>query len=378
MASTTAWFRSLVSMLRHTSTEAAPDQNSAKRISLLAVIATILAATCAHQSVAEERVVVVTTGGAYEKALREAWYDPFTKKTGITVVAVAATGAETRTQAKAMVETGNVSWDIYFEGEIQAASPDHSQITEDLAPFCRKFAGQKDLPANACTSAGMLVAYGVTLMAYNTATLGGHAPKSWADMWNIEGFPGGRSFPSFNDPWRVLAAALLADGVPRDKLFPLDVDRAFKKLDQIRPAVTLWWQTGDQSTQGFRNKDYSIGEIWLTRAKSLKSEGVPIAWSYDGAFLVGDRASLIKGAPDHDNALKLLDFYLSSPEVQAKLCESMTCTPPSRDAIAKMSPEAQQTMPGSAEVMRQLIVPDAAWINANQAGLVARWNSWIQ
>ena len=41
--------------------------------------------------------------------------------------------------------------------------------------------------------------------------------------------------------------ALLADGVAPSKLFPLDLDRAFHKLDQIKPNVAVWWKTGDQS-----------------------------------------------------------------------------------------------------------------------------------
>lgn len=31
--------------------------------------------------------------------------------------------------------------------------------------------------------------------------------------------------------------ALLADGVPAGKLYPLDIDRAFKKRETIRPNI---------------------------------------------------------------------------------------------------------------------------------------------
>ena len=117
-------------------------------------------------------------------------------------------------------------------------------------------------------------------------------------MWDLDKFPGGRAFPNFDDPWRVLAAALLADGVSKEDLFPLDLDRAFRKLDTVRDDVTLWWKTGDQSVQGFRNGEYDLGQIWLTRAKAMKNEGLQIGWSYKASFLVGDRIALIKGAPN--------------------------------------------------------------------------------
>ncbi|EJZ20269.1 Transporter, partial [Rhizobium sp. Pop5] len=58
----------------------------------------------------EEQVVIATTGGAYDAALRKFWFEPFTEATGIKVVSVAATNAEMRAKASAMVKTGNVTW----------------------------------------------------------------------------------------------------------------------------------------------------------------------------------------------------------------------------------------------------------------------------
>ncbi|ACP22509.1 Transporter (plasmid) [Sinorhizobium fredii NGR234] len=327
---------------------------------------------------AAEQVIIASTGGAYDRALKEAWFDPFTKASGIEVVTVVATNAEMRAKAAAMVKAGNVSWDLYLDGEIQAASKAHRDVTDDLTEFCRQFADRKDLSANACASGGALLQSTATLLAYRTGNPGEPVPETWADMWDTKKFQGERAFPNFDDPWRVMAAALLADGVSRDQLFPLDIDRALAKLDQIRPAVALWWKTGDQSMQGFRNGEYSLGQIWLTRAKAMQNEGLPIAWSYKASFLVGDRIALLKGAPHRDNALKLIAFWLNSPAAQAKACEVLSCTPPSRDAIALMSDEARQTMPQGDDVRNYVIVPDAAWINANAAMMLQRWNEWFR
>jgi mannopine transport system substrate-binding protein len=325
-----------------------------------------------------EQVIIASTGGAYDKALREAWFDPFTKATGIEVVTVAATNAEMRAKAAAMVKTGNVNWDLYLDGEIQAASKAHREVTEDLTEFCRQFADREDLSAHACSAGGALLQSTATLLAYRTGKAGEPVPATWADMWDTRKFPGERAFPNFDDPWRVMAAALLADGVNRNELFPLDIGRALAKLEQIRPSVSLWWKTGDQSVQGFRNGEYSLGQIWLTRAKAMQSEGLPIAWSYKAAFLVGDRIALLKGAPHRDNALKLMAFWLNSPAAQARACEALSCTPPSSDAIAMMSDEARKTMPQGDDVRDYVIIPDAEWINANAAMMLQRWNEWIR
>ncbi len=327
---------------------------------------------------AAEQVVIASTGGAYDRALKEAWFDPFTEATGIEVVTVVATNAEMRAKASAMVKTGNVTWDLYLDGEIQAASEAHRAVTEDLTQFCRQFVDRKDLGPHACAAGGALLQSTATLLAYRLGKAGDPLPETWADMWDTKKFPGGRAFPNFDDPWRVMAAALLADGVSRDKLFPLDVDRALKKLDEVRPAVSIWWKTGDQSVQGFRNGDYALGQIWLTRAKAMQNEGLPIGWSYKASFLVGDRIALIKGAPHHDNALKLIAFWLNSPQAQAKACAILSCTPPSTDAVALIPENVRKLMPSAEDVRDYIVVPNADWINANAAMLLQRWNNWLR
>ena len=332
----------------------------------------------ASATMASERVIIGSTGGAYDRALKEAWFDPFTRETGIEVVVVSGTNAALRAKASAMVKSDNVTWDLYLDGEIQAASEAHKAVTEDLTAFCNPYKQRKDLPTNACDAGGALVQSTATLLVYRAGAEGAEAPQTWVDMWDAKRFPGGRAFPNFDDPWRVLAAALLADGVEKDKLFPLDVDRAFRKLDEIKDSVTLWWKTGDQSVQGFRNEEYDLGQIWLTRAKSMANEGLPIKWSYKASFLVGDRVGLIRGAPNRKNALKLIAFWLDNPAAQAKACNALSCTPPSSDAIALMSEEARRSMPTTAEISDHVVVPDAAWINANAPALLERWNDWVR
>jgi mannopine transport system substrate-binding protein len=325
-----------------------------------------------------QQVVIATTGGDYEKVLREAWFDPFTKATGIKVVTVSATNTEMRARVKAMTESKTVIWDIYQDGELDSESDEHKAAAEDMTEFCKRFGSRADLLPTACKPSGVLFGLGATLLVYNADTFKDKGPQTWADVWNVKAFPGSRGFPNFSDAWRVLSIALLADGVPPSKLFPLDIDRAYKKLEEIKPNVGLWWRTGDQTTQGFRTGEYQIGLIWLTRATVLKKEGRPIRWSYNGALLVGDRYGVVKGTPNKAEAEKLLEFFLNSPETQARICEALTCTPPSRAAVAKMSPTAQEQMPTAEQVAQQMVVPDATWINKNRSALIERWNKWMQ
>jgi hypothetical protein len=62
----------------------------------------------------------------------------------------------------------------------------------------------------------------------------------------------------YNSAPRTLMFALLADGVPADKVCPFDLDRAFKKLDQIKPHIKVWWTQGNQSQQLIRDGEIDI------------------------------------------------------------------------------------------------------------------------
>ncbi|WP_439497524.1 ABC transporter substrate-binding protein [Bosea sp. (in: a-proteobacteria)] len=347
-----------------------------KVFGLCLVAAAVLSSAASAQQ--RKELVIATTGGFQEEQLRRHFYDPFEKATGIKVVAVSGSDSQNVARVKAMASAKQVAWDLYQAGEIQSSSAEHRALNEDMSEFCTRFAQRDDLLPGACKASGVLAAYGTTLLVYNRDQFPKAQPRTWADFWNVKDFPGQRALPSFNDPWRVLAAALLADGVPVDKLFPLDLDRAFKKMDEIKPHVGLWWKTGDQSTQGFRSGEYAMGMIWQTRASALRAENLPLEWSLNQAVLVGDRWALIKGAPNRENALRFLEFSLNHIEGQAKRCETSTCTPVSRSALPLMSPQAQAALPLAPEVFKGLIVPDADWINANKARLLDRWNLWLQ
>ena len=83
-----------------------------------------------------------------------------------------------------------------------------------------------------------------TVFAYRTDAID-KAPSNWAEYWDVEGFPGRRSLRK--NPIDTLEQALMADGVAPADLYPLDVDRAFAKLDEIKEKIAIWWTGGAQT-----------------------------------------------------------------------------------------------------------------------------------
>ncbi|MGO4843700.1 extracellular solute-binding protein, partial [Rhizobiaceae sp. 2RAB30] len=59
-----------------------------------------------------------------------------------------------------------------------------------------------------------------------------------------------------------------ADGVEEEKLYPLDLDRAFAKLEQIKDHVSVWWQAGAQPPQLLKDNEVQYAVSWSGRVTS--------------------------------------------------------------------------------------------------------------
>jgi len=180
-------------------------------------------------------------GGSGQQAEAEAWLQPFEKSTGIKVTQDSPTDYA---KVQQMVKAKHVIWDVVEAGTDYGLTGNSTLTNINCQVVsCSQFNGgefktlQQGVP---------LFVFAYTL-AYNTNKFkGSAAPTSFADIFNTKKYPGKRDVDASGDLQGLLEAALLADGVPRDKLYPLDVDRAFKSLAKIKPSVAVWWASGAQ------------------------------------------------------------------------------------------------------------------------------------
>ena len=122
-----------------------------------------------------------------------------------------------------------------------------------------------------------------TNLVYRKDKFPNGGPQSWADFWDVKKFPGSRCL--FDRSFTCLAFALLADGVPIDKLYPMDIDRAFRKMDEIKPHIKVWWRDGSQSQQLIRDGEVDMIAMWSARAVDLIDDKVPLEIVWNGAEL---------------------------------------------------------------------------------------------
>lgn len=202
-------------------------------------------------------------------------------------------------------------------------------------------------------------------------------PASWADFWDVKAFPGPRALPNIGNPWWAMIAALEADGVSRDALFPLDLDRAFRKLDEIKPHVTVWWKSGDQSQQIFRTREVVMAMLFSGRAFRLRSEGIPLGISWHGAPLDAAFWAATKAARHPNAALALLDFIYTRPKAHAEFAAESFGSTAQRGALDFLPADAKASSVLQPANWSKIVRVDREWLAANREKVLQRWSTWI-
>lgn len=252
-------------------------------------------------------LVFVDWGGTNTDARIEKNIKPFEEKTGIKVTVVTPSDYA---KLIAMVENGTTEWDVMncdaywgvYAGKKGYLEPiDYKTVTEKL---------DKAVELEHVVGAEVYD----SVISYNSDKYtADSAPKSWTDFYDLQKFPGKRAVWQY--PVTVLESALLADGVPMDKLYPLDLDRAFAKLDTIKGSI-VWWTKGAQPAQMLSTGEADIALAWSGRIMNAKDEGSPLGLTYNEGMRIAAGWVVPKGAPNKENAMKFINF-ISSAEQQA-------------------------------------------------------------
>jgi putative spermidine/putrescine transport system substrate-binding protein len=329
------------------------------------VVASALPRTAAGQ---DNLVVVNTWGGSWTAAEEAAYFKPFTEKTGIQVKTVAPVSFA---KLKAQVQTKNYEWDVSV---INAMELRQGELEGLLEPIDWGLVNRANLWPNAVYTQGIGAVALATALTYRKDKFPGGGPKSWADFWDVKRFPGPRSL--YNRPYTAMAFALLADGVPMDKLFPMDMDRAFKKLNEIKPHVKVWWTQASQSQQLIRDGEVVMLPMWNARATELADQGVPVELVWNQAESYATYWLVAKGSPRAKNAWRFIDSAVQS-RPQAEFCKRMAYGPLNPKAFELIPAEQARRMPTYPEHAKVGFVPDPGWLAPNLPTVRERFSQWL-
>ena len=319
------------------------------------------------RAAAANELVFVGFGGTYQEGQTKALFEPFEKETGIKVVQT--TGVDLA-KLRAQLETKSVEWDLI-------SLPDRQRYTAVRDGLLQKLdysiIDAKDIMPELVTADAV---GGVTipmLLTYSTKAYPNpdQAPKTWLDFWDPKKIPGPRGM--YNAPPYILEFALIADNVPKDKLYPLDVARAFKSLDRIKADVRVWWSQFPQP--GILLKSGEISMTPWTRGISLILDGEPLGVSYDGAALTYECWVVPAEAPHAENAMRFINWALQ-PKPQAELTKYIAFGPTNKNAMQYVDPKVAPLLSSNPANIAKGFFLSGDWWGPNLEKVTEQWNEW--
>lgn len=335
------------------------------KLALLAV-ATVLAGT-GH--VLAQQVVFAGWGGSIQQAQREVYFNAFEKETGIKVIDVAGVSVA---KIKAMVEARNTEWDVVQSVGMWIKPGAAKGYWEELDYNIIDKSGVPSQFVSPYALGNTL--YGM-ILAYNTKAFpAGKAPASWKDYWNVKDFPGRRGM--LDAPRYTLDVAAIAAGQPKDKLYPLDVEKAFGALDRIKASINVWWKQWPQAPQLLASQELAMTLTSHTRIYDLQTqEKAPVAVTWQDGLLTIDNLSVIKGTKNREAAMKLVNF-MNRPDLQAEFARRTMIGPANEKALPMLTDAIRQQLPTFHFRQGEMVAVDTDWWSDNLEKLEERWNTW--
>jgi putative spermidine/putrescine transport system substrate-binding protein len=248
---------------------------STKTILTGAALSLVAGSAFAGSHMASE-MTIVSWGGAYSKSQLNAYHNPYSEMTGVTILNDDSSSTAVA-KLRAMNEAGNITWDVVDveaapamqlcdEGlamvldpdTMLAAAPDGTPASEDFG----------DMLVSECFIPQIVYS---TTFGYRTDLVGDTAPTSVCDVFDTAAYPGKRSL--FSVPINTMEWALLCDGVAKSDIYDMleteeGQNQALAKLDTIKDDV-IWVSSGSDTPQLLADGEVIMGATYNGRLFSL-------------------------------------------------------------------------------------------------------------
>lgn len=320
----------------------------------------ILTAGGARAQVKEIRMI--ESGGKSGESIEVGYIEPFTKKTGIKVIRESPSSLG---KLRSLVESGQTTTVLF---ELGSGVMEQAKNLKLIEPIDWAAVNPDPMFPEAKNEYGFGYQYFSTIMAWRA---GMKAPKNWAEFFDTKAFPGKRCLPDY--PHYTLAFAVMATGVPADKLFPLDVDAGFKKLNEVKKDIAVWWKAGAQPPQLLKDNEVQYVICWSGRVVGDPAFGMNFAGGMADLSYFG----IVKGSKAEDKAAAYkLMHEMSVPENQAKAATVISYTGPSPTLDALLPKDKLGEFPTSKQNKDVQWFQNAAWWAANGEAVNKKWEAF--
>ncbi len=340
---------------------------------------------------AQADITVVSWGGVYTLSQQKAYGETWERKTGKKVHWVDYNGDIG--EIRAQVEAGKILWDVLDvfahealigcdEGLFAKLPRDKFTPAPDGTPMDKEIV--VPLP-NDCVVPNIVWSW-VTF--YDDTRFSGEKPKTIADFFDLERFPGKRGVSAF--PQGNIEMALVADGVDPKKVYhvmdtPEGIDRAFAKLETIKDHA-VFWSSAAEPIEFVKRGEVVMSTAYNGRVgDAIIGMGEPLVYIWDGQVLDVEWFVIVKGSKNYEEALDYL-IHASAPEQQAAQAKWITYGPMRWSGLAiikanepwyNTGADVMPHMPDRAEVMPRTVVADPGWWADKGANTTERFKAWM-
>ncbi|MGP6170084.1 extracellular solute-binding protein [Microbacterium sp. A204] len=310
------------------------------------------------------QIIWADYGGPTNESRQVAYFEGFFDETDVEVVSVSIEDA------------------VYY-GMLEGEDGDYDVLQVDMRDVVNYADSVQEIPKAA---QGDLIAeefrpyilggfYVGLAQGWLTETFDDGGPTNWADLFDTEKYPGKRAWPgapgSFDASFEI---ALLADGVAPEDLYPLDLDRATKKLDSIRDDM-VFYQSYPEVQQLLSSGSAAIAVSVTGQFTALQNAGLDVTVQWNEAFgtLNGFVIPEKAGNPD---AVAALGEWLNVPENQAVFTER-TLYGPVNPAVFDLLSDDVKTHVVNAPEHDNMLEWDDNWRGKNSQLLMDTYGEWL-
>jgi putative spermidine/putrescine transport system substrate-binding protein len=318
-------------------------------------------------------LTIVTRGGLMRDATKNVFARPFTTATTIAVAEESWEGGidALRAQAKAPDNT----WDLVLVDGDELAAGCSENLFEKLD--WSAIGGKDHYLPQAVGDCGVGAGVANVVLAWDRDKFSG--TPGWAEFWDVAKYPGKRGL---NRGVRGnLEFALIADGVSPADVYKVlatsdGVDRAFRKLDQLKPYI-VWWEDGTEAAHIIAS-----GDVLMTSAPSARIAAVNhaehrnfgVQWNA-GLYEVQSWA-ILKGSQNLRQATQFL-YFTGTPAIEARLVDRFGEGGLAKGANDGLPPEIAQTSPTWPANLTAAVRMDIGFWHDNLAKLRQRFDTWL-
>ena len=320
----------------------------------------------------------VFNGASYSGTLKAGIMDTvgadFAEKTGVNMIFDAFCCGIAKLQASQ--QSGNVPWTIVsFSTMTDLILAKRADLLLKIDP--------KIVPLDKLDPAGYddyaIYAYPyAAVIAWNTDKwpLSAKHPEAIEDIFDTQSFPGKRCLYKYPQFGGTMEAALLADGVEADKLYPLDLKRAFGSLNKIRDDI-VWWSSGSQAIQQLTSGACDLALVWNGPiSEAIRANGGPFAIAWGHAVWDYTPVSIPKGVKNEKAAQAFLKMMVENRAAQEKfVAQTAYVMMPMKEQVPIPDDIKMWVLGG--ENMATAIRENDEYYTDNIESLLPKFNSWV-